>query len=154
MLAEELNLGMVGGECGDGGGLLSRDGEDEDEDVDTDDVVEEMNVDSQESVDIGHEVLEKAFSLKERVVSFESTSKIVGLANEIRELRAGKGGECVVVLGLIEPWLADDETLRLLRFYFLIWQVEVRKCLLGQARFCARSSCPSYWFLRSQPRVC
>ncbi|KAL6224162.1 hypothetical protein ACLB2K_003018 [Fragaria x ananassa] len=110
--AEELNSRMVSGECGGGGGggLLSRDGGDEDEDVDMDDVVEEMNVDSPECVDIGHEVLEKAISLKERVVSFESTSKTVGLANEIRELCVGKGGQCVVVLGLIEPWLADDET--------------------------------------------
>ncbi|KAL6226667.1 hypothetical protein ACLB2K_000628 [Fragaria x ananassa] len=108
--AEELNLRMVGGECGDGGGSLSRDRGDEEEDVDMDDVVEEMNVDSLESVDIGHEVLEKAISLKERVVSFESTSKTVGLADEISELCVGKGGECVAVLGLIEPWLADDET--------------------------------------------
>ncbi|XP_050378889.1 uncharacterized protein LOC126796164 [Argentina anserina] len=111
VLAEELNSRTVGADCGDNGDSLSRDGGDEDADVDMDDVVEEMNVDAPESVDLGRDVREKAISLKERVVSFESSSKTVGLANEICELCLGKGGgECFAVLGLIEPWLADDET--------------------------------------------
>ncbi|PRQ46817.1 putative fanconi Anaemia group E protein [Rosa chinensis] len=105
--AEELSSRTV---SGDDGGSLSQVGGDEDEDLDMDDVVEEMNIDSPKSVDIEPGVREKAISLKERVVSFESTSKTVGLANEIREFCLDKGGECFAVLGLIEPWLADDET--------------------------------------------
>ena len=139
------------GDFDNDGGLLNEDcgDENENEDMDMDDVVEEMNVDSPESVDLGPEVREKAISVRERVVNFESTSKTVGLANEIREFCLGKGGECFAGLGLIEPWLADDETASV-----LLSSLTSGSSLLGQARFCAQSCCPSCWFLRNQPRVC
>jgi hypothetical protein len=43
-------------------------------------------------------------------MNFESSSKAVGLATEIRQLSLDKGRDSFVVLGLVEPWLADDET--------------------------------------------
>ncbi|KAK9947933.1 hypothetical protein M0R45_003528 [Rubus argutus] len=106
--AEELNLRTVSGNCENDDASLSQIGRDEDEDMD--DVVEEMTIDSPTSVHLELEIQEKAISLKEQVVNFQSTSKTVGLANEIRELCLEKGGDSFAVLGLIEPWLADDET--------------------------------------------
>ncbi|XP_015889169.3 uncharacterized protein LOC107424002 isoform X2 [Ziziphus jujuba] len=59
---------------------------------------------------LGPDIQNKALCLKARLMNFESTSKTVGLANEIRQLCAGKGGDAFAVLGLLEPWLVDDET--------------------------------------------
>ncbi|KAF9614009.1 hypothetical protein IFM89_014809 [Coptis chinensis] len=89
-----------------------------------------------ENVPIDDEVQRKATCLKTEVVSFESTSKTIGLADEIRRLcfpdGKGGGGYPFVVLGLIEPWEADDETASILLSHLtsgegedILWQCQV-----------------------------
>ncbi|BFG39753.1 hypothetical protein CerSpe_260270 [Prunus speciosa] len=109
---EELDWRTVNGNYENNYGSLSQVGEDEDEDMN--DVLEEMNIDNPESVHLEPEIKKRAVSLKARVVDFQSTSKTVGLAKEIHELCLEKGGDSFTVLGLIEPWLADDETASIL----------------------------------------
>ncbi|CAL8171996.1 unnamed protein product [Prunus armeniaca] len=109
---EELDLRTVNGNYENIYGSLSQVGEGEDEDMN--DVLEEMNIDNPESVHLEPEIKKRAVSLKARVVDFQSTSETVGLAKEIRKLCLEKGGDSFTVLGLIEPWLADDETASIL----------------------------------------
>ncbi|OVA08461.1 Fanconi Anaemia group E protein [Macleaya cordata] len=73
---------------------------------------------------IDPEVQTKAASLKTQLLTFESASKTVGLANEICQLCLDKGGRggrgnALLILGLIEPWEADDETASILISHFL-----------------------------------
>ncbi|KDO57732.1 hypothetical protein CISIN_1g045609mg [Citrus sinensis] len=56
-----------------------------------------------------NEIEELARDLRERIVNFESSSKTVGLANEMHRLCLDKGVDSFAVLGVIEPWKADDE---------------------------------------------
>jgi hypothetical protein len=73
-------------------------------------VVEEMEIDRPANVPLEPEVQEKTTCLKARIMNFESSSKALGLATELRQLCLDKGRDSFVVLGLVEPWLADDET--------------------------------------------
>nr|POE69864.1 hypothetical protein CFP56_29448 [Quercus suber] len=88
--------------------LSKQDGEDGIEEVN--EVVEEMEIDCPANVPLDPGIHEKATCLKARIMNFESSLKTVGLADEIRQLCLDKGRDSFVVLGLIEPWLADDET--------------------------------------------
>ncbi|XP_010262175.1 PREDICTED: uncharacterized protein LOC104600751 isoform X2 [Nelumbo nucifera] len=91
---------------------------DEDSIIDTNEVeMEELNQVAAEikTVDLVDmplhpEIQNKATCIKTQLLTFESTSKIVGLANEIRQLcfESG-GGDYLPLLGLIEPWQTDDE---------------------------------------------
>ncbi|XP_042491971.1 uncharacterized protein LOC122071660 [Macadamia integrifolia] len=62
------------------------------------------------------EIQKRAAFLKTQLLTFESTSKTVNLANEIRQLCFDQGGGRVSlsVLGLIEPWEAEEETASIL----------------------------------------
>ncbi|XP_043718911.1 uncharacterized protein LOC122666882 [Telopea speciosissima] len=62
------------------------------------------------------EIQKRAAFFKARLLNFESTSKTVNLANEIRQLYFDQGGGRVslTVLGIIEPWEADEETASIL----------------------------------------
>lgn len=82
----------------------------EDMEQDRDEVVEDVEIAQTSNIPLGPEIQNKAVSLRARVMNSESTSKTVGLANEIRQLCADKGGDAFAVLGLLEPWLVDDET--------------------------------------------
>ncbi|CAN8230068.1 unnamed protein product [Cochlearia groenlandica] len=53
---------------------------------------------------------EMVASIRARITNFESTSKVLTLCDEIRKLCLEKGRDSFSVLGLIEPWNADDET--------------------------------------------
>ncbi|PON45456.1 Fanconi Anaemia group E protein, C-terminal [Trema orientale] len=75
-----------------------------------DEVVGDVEIDDPKSDPLGPEIRNRALGLKPRIMNFESTSKVVGLANEIRELCSYKSRDSSVVLELIEPWLVDDET--------------------------------------------
>ena len=85
-----------------------QDGEDGKEEAN--EVVEEMEIDCPANVPLDPGIHEKATCLKARILNFESSLKTVGLADEIHQLCLDKGRDSFVVLGLIEPWLADDET--------------------------------------------
>ncbi|KAM3760726.1 hypothetical protein ACB098_01G215000 [Castanea mollissima] len=85
-----------------------QDGEDGKEEVN--EVVAEMEIDCPANVPLDPGIHEKATCLKARIMNFEYSLKTVGLADEIRQLCLDKGRDSFVVLGLIEPWLADDET--------------------------------------------
>lgn len=87
-------------------------GEDIEEAVD--EAVERIKIDHPGNNPVGPEIQSKAASLKAQIMSFESTSKMVSLANEIRQLCSEKGGDAVAVLSLIEPWLLEDETASIL----------------------------------------
>ncbi|XP_052180918.1 uncharacterized protein LOC127794072 [Diospyros lotus] len=58
---------------------------------------------------IDHGIEEMAVCLRDRVLALEFTSQVVGLAKEIRQLCLEKGRDSLSLLGLIEPWKADDE---------------------------------------------
>ncbi|XP_057968005.1 uncharacterized protein LOC131157685 isoform X2 [Malania oleifera] len=60
------------------------------------------------------EIKKMAACLKSRILTYESTSVTVGLANEIHELCFNRGADAFAVLGLIEPWNTDDETASIL----------------------------------------
>ncbi|KAI3447117.1 hypothetical protein Pfo_003782 [Paulownia fortunei] len=76
-----------------------------------DEVVREVVVDELKFDDpIDTEVEKMAESLKYRLLNIESTSETVELAKEIRKLCFQSRGNSLVVLNLIEPWSADDET--------------------------------------------
>uniref|UniRef100_A0A2N9EP61 Uncharacterized protein n=1 Tax=Fagus sylvatica TaxID=28930 RepID=A0A2N9EP61_FAGSY len=96
------------GSCEDSIDSSKHDGEDGEEEVN--EVVEEMDIDCPANVPLDPGIQEKATCLKARIMNFESALKTVGLADEIRQLCLDKGRDSFVVLGLIEPWLADDET--------------------------------------------
>ncbi|XP_050107135.1 uncharacterized protein LOC126586345 isoform X2 [Malus sylvestris] len=109
---EELNSRTVTGNSENNDESSSQ--VEEDEDVDMNDVLEEMNIDDPISVHLEPEIQKMAVSLKAQVADFQSTSKTVGLANEIRKLCLDKRGDSLTILDQIEPWLADDETASIL----------------------------------------
>ncbi|KAJ7973718.1 Fanconi anemia group E protein [Quillaja saponaria] len=80
-------------------------------------IVEETEIGHSTNVPLEREIIEKAICLKTQIRSFESTSRTVGLANEIRQLCLSEAGDSFAALGLIEPWLADDETTSLLIYH-------------------------------------
>ncbi|KAF8081898.1 hypothetical protein N665_0858s0014 [Sinapis alba] len=80
---------------------------------------ENMEVDHREAVDDNDDeinvalqpyVHEMAVNLRAQMKNCESTSQVLALCDEIRKLCLGKGGDCLRVLALVEPWNADDET--------------------------------------------
>ncbi|KAK6941394.1 hypothetical protein RJ641_026771, partial [Dillenia turbinata] len=90
--------------------------------VDTEEEKEELNV-------VGGKIIEsdclsnaipdsdtykKADCLRTQILTFESVSKTVDLANMISELCLDRGKDSLTVLGLIEPWKADEETMTIL----------------------------------------
>ncbi|XP_057493588.1 uncharacterized protein LOC130779064 isoform X1 [Actinidia eriantha] len=83
----------------------------EDEEKNTNDVMREVNAVYDH---INSETKEMAASFKTRVLTFESASKSVRLANEIRKLCMERGANSLTILGLIEPWKADDENASIL----------------------------------------
>ncbi|XP_048425013.1 uncharacterized protein LOC103944034 isoform X1 [Pyrus x bretschneideri] len=107
MSPEELHSRTMSGNCENYDGSSGQVGEDEG--MFMNDVPEEMNIDDPVSVHLEPEIKKAAVNLKAQVADFQSTSKAVGLANEIRELCFDKGGDSLTISGLIEPWLADDE---------------------------------------------
>lgn len=61
-----------------------------------------------------------ATCLKEKIRSFESKSKTLEIANEIRQLCLDRSGsDPLSVLSLIEPWRADDEAISILTLHLL-----------------------------------
>ncbi|KAL5572496.1 hypothetical protein UlMin_022093 [Ulmus minor] len=112
ILPEDLNFRTSYGDHGNEEGHFGRVGEDVEELMD--EVVDEIVIDDRADVPVGPEIQNKVASLKARIINFEITSKTVGLANEIRALCLEKGGDAFTILGMIEPWLADDETVSVL----------------------------------------
>ncbi|KAK4342475.1 hypothetical protein RND71_038291 [Anisodus tanguticus] len=75
-----------------------------------DEVIEEVDEVSKEVDEcLNPQVEEMTEHLKERLLSLQSTAKAVELAGEIRQLSKGRG-QSLAILGIIEPWRADDET--------------------------------------------
>ncbi|KAJ6746425.1 FANCONI ANEMIA GROUP E PROTEIN [Salix koriyanagi] len=95
--------------------LLSQVGEDADDN--SKDVAEEMEIDLVMVAPLDEEIQNMATSLKERIMTFESSSKTIELANEIRRLSLERKADPFVILGLLEPWKADDETASILIFH-------------------------------------
>ncbi|KAJ4708622.1 Fanconi anemia group E protein [Melia azedarach] len=62
------------------------------------------------NVPLQSEIENMAGGLREQIMNFESSFKTVGLAHEIRQFCLDKGGDSFAILGLVEPWKADDET--------------------------------------------
>ncbi|XP_059634842.1 uncharacterized protein LOC132277116 isoform X2 [Cornus florida] len=105
---EELNSRMSFGTCGD-----VEDSEievDEEEEDRLNEVVDEVNMGCIENDTVNPEIEKKAACLRTQILTFESVSRTVNLANEIRQLCLERGADSLTVLGLIEPWEADDET--------------------------------------------
>ncbi|KAA8534859.1 hypothetical protein F0562_029925 [Nyssa sinensis] len=112
ILADELNLRMPFSTCGDDEDSLV--GVEKDEGENLNEVAKEMNIVHPQNDPISPEIEKKAAWLKMQILMFESTLKTVSLANEIRELYFEGGGDSLTVLGLMEPWKADDETTSIL----------------------------------------
>ncbi|XVE70588.1 hypothetical protein DITRI_Ditri10aG0083500 [Diplodiscus trichospermus] len=70
----------------------------------------EIEMDQALNVPLEPEIEKVAISLRGRVMTFESSLKVVDLASEIRQLCLGNGRNSFHVLSLIEPWKAEDET--------------------------------------------
>lgn len=70
----------------------------------------EDNIDHTINVALQPDDHEMAANLRARITSFESTSQVLTLCDEIRKLCLEKGKDSLRVLALIEPWNADDET--------------------------------------------
>lgn len=81
---------------------------------DLEEVRMEIEINSPGNVPLEPEVQEMAAKLRTRVMNIESSSEIIAIGNEIRELCFGKGADSIQVLSLIEPWKADDESASLL----------------------------------------
>ncbi|KAK4432913.1 hypothetical protein Salat_1053500 [Sesamum alatum] len=76
-----------------------------------DEVMLEVDVDELKLDDcIATEVEQMAKSLKSRLLNVESTSEAVELVKGVRKLCFESKQNSLVVLDLIEPWSADDET--------------------------------------------
>uniref|UniRef100_A0A2P2IV97 Uncharacterized protein n=2 Tax=Rhizophora mucronata TaxID=61149 RepID=A0A2P2IV97_RHIMU len=80
---------------------------------------EEMEIDGQVIAPIQDEIQNMATCLRARVMNFESISKTVELATEIRRLCLETGGDSLAILGMIEPWKADDEVASVLISHLL-----------------------------------
>ncbi|CAI9764674.1 unnamed protein product [Fraxinus pennsylvanica] len=103
---------------------------------DEDNFLKEVEEDKQESVDdmmvedhgsprkiddpLDPEVENKAKSLKSRLVDFDSISKAVQLAKDIRQLCVKREKDSLAVMALIEPWNAEDETAAVLVSHLLV----------------------------------
>ncbi|CAK7352620.1 unnamed protein product [Dovyalis caffra] len=81
------------------------------------DFVEEKEIDRVIIAPLDDEIQNMAESLKERIMSFESSSKTVELANEIRRLSLESKADSYMILSLLEPWKADDENASILIFH-------------------------------------
>lgn len=103
-----MNSRTLYGDSGNNEDTLCGVGQDEEELMD--EVVDEVEIVRPMNDPLEPEIQNKAASLKARIMNFESASKTVDLANEIQELCSKTGGNSLTVLGLIEPWLVDDET--------------------------------------------
>lgn len=108
ILDEDLmNLRTLYGNSGKNEDVLDQIGEDAEELMD--EVMDEVEIDHPINDSLGPEIQNKAANLKAQIMNFDSASKTVDLANEIRELCSKNGGDSLMILGLIEPWLVDDE---------------------------------------------
>lgn len=74
-----------------------------------DEVVEDTEIVQSKYAPLDAEVQNVAACLKTQILTFESSSKTGGLAAQIRELCLHKRVDSFAILGLIEPWKADDE---------------------------------------------
>ncbi|XP_038695934.1 uncharacterized protein LOC119993086 [Tripterygium wilfordii] len=81
--------------------------------------VERIEIEPATNVEITSEIQTIAASLRNQVMNFESSYKTVRLANEMRQLCLEKGANPIGVLGVIEPWTADDETTSVLMSHLL-----------------------------------
>ncbi|XP_050215830.1 uncharacterized protein LOC126666945 [Mercurialis annua] len=85
-----------------------------------DQAVKEMEIDGPINTLLTDEIRDSAATLRAQVLNFESCSKMVELANKIRQLCLDKGhGDSFAILGLIEPWKADDEIASILMSHLL-----------------------------------
>lgn len=114
---EDLNSKQLYGNCCNKEETVGQVGGDMEEDVD--EVVDHIEIVHPTNDPIGPEIQINAASLKSQILSFESTSKTVSLANEIRQLCTEKGVDAFGVLSLIEPWLMEDETASILISHLL-----------------------------------
>ncbi|XP_071729473.1 uncharacterized protein [Rutidosis leptorrhynchoides] len=67
-----------------------------------------------EIVPIDHETEETAARLKTRILNLESSLKAAELVDDIRKLCVENKGHYLTILGLIEPWNAEDELIPVL----------------------------------------
>ncbi|KAF6175320.1 hypothetical protein GIB67_021825 [Kingdonia uniflora] len=84
----------------------------------TDQMVDESQAVCRMDILLDPEVRKRAMSLKSQILVFESASKTIALANEVREMCV-KGGDPFEILGLVEPWEVDDETASILVSHFI-----------------------------------
>ncbi|GAB2293034.1 hypothetical protein Dimus_027254 [Dionaea muscipula] len=61
-----------------------------------------------------------AASITARLLNFESASTAVGIANEIRQLCIMRKGDALGILGLFEPWKAEDEAVAILLSHMVL----------------------------------
>lgn len=66
------------------------------------------------------EVEYEAKALKSRLLDFDSTSKAVQLAKDIRGLCVESGKDSLAVMAMIEPWNAEDETAAVLVSHLMV----------------------------------
>ena len=107
---DELNsrTNLVGcGESGDHSDELVADAGDGEESMD--EMVEEIEIVQSKYAPLDAEVQNMAATLKSQILTCESSSKTGDLAAQIRELCLQRGVDSFAILGLIEPWEADDE---------------------------------------------
>ncbi|RVX05422.1 hypothetical protein CK203_013692 [Vitis vinifera] len=104
---DELNSGTDFVCCGDDSDELVVDTGDGDERMDV--VIEEIEIVQSKNAPLDAEVQNTAAGLKAQILTFESSSKTGGFAVQIHELCLQRGGDSFAILGLIEPWKADDE---------------------------------------------
>ncbi|KAJ4825450.1 hypothetical protein Tsubulata_010610 [Turnera subulata] len=102
---------LFGTGCESEDDLLSQVGDGAGENVKEEDM-DKMEIDCDVDAHLGQGIDDLVASLKARVMNFESAPKTEELADEIRKLclQGVRGGDSLSVLGLIEPWKADDET--------------------------------------------
>ncbi|OWM83170.1 uncharacterized protein LOC116197751 [Punica granatum] len=76
--------------------------------------VEVVNAVTDEDVPLDPEIRAIAEDLRVQFLNFESTSRTVALANEIRGLCLNERANSLAIFALIEPWRGDDETTSIL----------------------------------------
>ncbi|GKV11906.1 hypothetical protein SLEP1_g23122 [Rubroshorea leprosula] len=108
----ELNSRMSADALENNDDLLSQAEENSEDDLKA--VTMEIEINHPSNVPHVLEIQQMATSLKARIMNIESTSEIIAVSNEIRELCVNKGVDSLQVLSLIEPWKVDDETASLL----------------------------------------
>ncbi|CAN0884535.1 hypothetical protein LINGRAHAP2_LOCUS14870 [Linum grandiflorum] len=77
-------------------------------------IVEAMDIDQSDNDILEPEIQNMADNLRTRLTDVGSCSKAVELANEIRKLCLVSRADSLLVLGLIQPWIVDEETAALL----------------------------------------